>query len=280
MTDKKLNRMFDRVKLSQEREEAILADLLCENKEVSSMKQTNRRRVPAAALAAAVLAVVLAGTALAAEHFGWITIDRYEDGYSVQADLEPIPQSSLTDDVLRLAETATDTVEILPFQSWDEAEAYLGLEIADNARLDQMKKHEYGLSLGTNEKSVVAPCLIWLESCEALPCYIMLKASYIEGNFTVNEESVLLVENPALGENRSHWFGKPESEMISTERYITPSGLETAIVTSLTAAGDNTKYEAQFILNQALFRIGIKVDRGESGEEAILLLKEILDAYE
>ena len=40
MEDKRLVRMFDQVKLSREREEAMLADLLREKKEVSSMKDT------------------------------------------------------------------------------------------------------------------------------------------------------------------------------------------------------------------------------------------------
>lgn len=66
MKDKKLARVMDQVNLSREREEAILEDLLREKKEVSGMKQTNKRRIPAAALVAAVLVMVLAGTALAA----------------------------------------------------------------------------------------------------------------------------------------------------------------------------------------------------------------------
>lgn len=52
MEDKRLKRVFDQVKLSPEREEAMLADLLNEKKEVSGMKQTNsRHRIPAAATA-------------------------------------------------------------------------------------------------------------------------------------------------------------------------------------------------------------------------------------
>ena len=42
-----------------------------------------------------------------------------------------------------------------------------------------------------------------------------------------------------------------------------------------------TNYEAQFILNDATFRVGTSVnERQASGEEALALLKEVLDAYE
>lgn len=79
MEDKKLARVFDRVKLSPEREEAMLADLLREKKEASDMKNTENRkhRMPAAALVAAALVVVLAGTAVAA-------------GYSGRLDVTPV----------------------------------------------------------------------------------------------------------------------------------------------------------------------------------------------
>lgn len=66
MEDKRLKRVFDQVKFSREREEAMLADLLTEKEEVSSMKQKNRRRIPAAVLVAAALVIALAGTAFAA----------------------------------------------------------------------------------------------------------------------------------------------------------------------------------------------------------------------
>lgn len=100
MEDRKLTRIFDRVKLSREREDAILAELLSEKKEVFSMKQINRRRIPAAALAA-VLVAVLAGTALAVEYFGRVNISRVEEGYKLEANAKNIPLSSLSEEVLQ-----------------------------------------------------------------------------------------------------------------------------------------------------------------------------------
>ena len=64
MANKKLDRVFDRVKLSSQWEEAMLADLLSETKEVAGMNK--KRKISTTALAAAaVAAVLLAGTALA-----------------------------------------------------------------------------------------------------------------------------------------------------------------------------------------------------------------------
>ena len=139
MEDKRLKRVFDQVKLSPEREETMLADLLAEQKE-DTMKQKNRRRIPAAAIAAAVLVAVLAGTAMA--YFSRVTVAPYGDegGYSVRAETGNVPLSELSEDVLQRAAEASVSGELLPFQSWEEAEEYLGLDIADNARLEQMEK--------------------------------------------------------------------------------------------------------------------------------------------
>ena len=78
----------------------MLADLLNEKKEVSGMKQMNRRRIPAAAFVAAVLVIALAGTALA--YFSRVTVAPYGDegGYSVRAETGNVPLSELSEDVL------------------------------------------------------------------------------------------------------------------------------------------------------------------------------------
>ena len=62
MENQKLNRVFDRVKLSREREKAILADLLREKKEVYTMR--NRKKLTAVLAAAA--AMLLTTSVLAA----------------------------------------------------------------------------------------------------------------------------------------------------------------------------------------------------------------------
>ena len=101
MEDQKLNRVFDRVKLSRSREEAMLADLLREEKEVANMKNTRKRRLPAAALAAAVLIVVFAGTALAGGYFGRLDVSPvggdYKNGYHVQGAYQNILRESLSE---------------------------------------------------------------------------------------------------------------------------------------------------------------------------------------
>ena len=283
MEDKRLKRVFDQVKLSREREEAMLADLLNEKKEVSGMKQMNRRRIPAAAFVAAVLVIALAGTALA--YFSRVTVAPYGDegGYSVRAETGNVPLSELSEDVLQRAAEASVSGELLPFQSWEEAEEYLGLDIADNARLEQMEKSMRAMSLGEDDSPVLAPCLLllWYYG-SGRPDTIDLSACYEEGDYAVNVEAVLLVEDPDFDWERSYHFANAGAEMSGAEQYVTPGGLETPIVTSRETFREDavfTKCEAEFVLGRASFRVWISVPDGDSVEGPESLLKEVLDAY-
>ena len=283
MEDKRLKRVFDQVKLSREREEAMLADLLNEKKEVSGMKQMNRRRIPAAAFVAAVLVIALAGTALA--YFSRVTVAPYGDegGYSVRAETGNVPLSDLSEDVLQRAAEASVSGELLPFQSWEEAEEYLGLDIADNARLEQMEKSMRAMSLGEDDSPVLAPCLLllWYYG-SGRPDTIDLSACYEEGDYAVNVEAVLLVEDPDFDWERSYHFANAGAEMSGAEQYVTPGGLETTIVTSRETFREDavfTKCEAEFVLGRASFRVWISVPDGDSVEGPESLLKEVLDAY-
>lgn len=246
------------------------------------MKQTARRRVPAAALAAAVLAIVLAGTAVAA-YLSRLTVTPYEGGYKVRTEAKNIPQESLPADLRERAAALGGKSTHLPFGSWDEAEAYLGREIADNARLDQMTKGECGGIASGDTEAVSAPCVILLSAHKGLPDIIEVHASFRENLCHFSVEAVLIAKKPLLDGDKAIGFTNTLADLTGTETYVTPSGLETTIVTSQEDVFGTvyTNYEAQFILNDATFRVGTSVnERQASGEEALALLKEVLDAYE
>jgi len=252
--------------------------------EVMNMKreETKRvRRIPRAALIAAALVLALAGTAVA--YLSRVTVAPYGDGYSVHAEAGNVPLASLSEVVLQRAANADSRADALPFQSWDDAEAYLGLEIADNARLEQMEKGLWGIDLDEGQGPVMAPCITDLRYSNGLPDTITLTASYVEGDYSVKEEAVLMVEDPGFDANRAYNFANPMAELHSTEAYVTPSGVEAVIITSRVVFREDfvrMEYTAQFVLHQASFSVRISVDEGKSGGGALTLLKEILDSYE
>lgn len=297
MEDKRLKRVFDQVKLSPEREEAMLADLLNEKKEVSGMKQTNNRhRIPAAALVAAVLVIALAGTAVAASYFGRLDVlpaeGGYENGYHIWGAYQNIPPERLSKELLDYAAQADGGEEgKWTFDSWSEAEEFLGLELADNALLEAMPHEEWEphceYCLGPKD---VGRCTIETHFSLGLPDVISLSAGYFEdeyADFCVNVFAYLRVKG---AEKEDVPFGLG-SEMnlknAEAEEYVTPGGLKvTIIATEYSAVSELdgavkmcSAYNAYFTLNDAMF--WLRTDFNEENAAAILeQLKQVLDAYE
>lgn len=297
----KLVRVFDRVKLSQKREEAILADLLRGTKEVVNMKNARKRRLPAAALAAAVLIVVLAGTALAGGYFGRLDVsplgENYKKGYNVQGAYENIPQERLSEELLEyLAQAEVRKGGELSFSSWSEAEEFIGVEIANNPMLEEMER-------SYRDSPPEGDIYISPENVGRCTAHV----SYSRGQDGVRVENILL-HSDYFGDEESH-FGvnvlaymriKAENQKdqpvswkrrdvknVSEEKYVTPSGMEVTIITqdgTIIDGVDGTTfqqsfYTAYFTLNNALFQLDT-IFNEQTADCTLSMLKQVLDAYE
>lgn len=295
--NRKLSRVFDRVKLSQSREEAILADLLSEKREVLSMKQTDRRRIPAAALVVAVLVAVLAGTALAREYFGRVDVlpvnGDYKNGYKVHSAFQSILSEHLSEEALEYAARKNSDTEDLVFGSWSEAEEFLGLEIADNPMLEEMAQsewiplHECDL---TPEDS--RDCTVRMGCHRGVPNIIEVHADYFgdyfeEGPFGVTVFAYVRVKAAEDQEDIPFSISSGDAEIVSEEKYVTPKGIEATIITRIgtgTLFQDGTTYRqasyfAYFSYHNAVFQLITNFNE-ENADASLNLLKEILDAYE
>lgn len=296
MEKNELNRVFDQVKLSPEREEAMLADLLSEKKEVSSMKQTNSRHgIRLAVLVAAALVVVLAGTAVGVGYFGRLEVSPiggdYENGYEVTGAFENVPVELLSEEVRARAAEMHKGSEDLTFGSWSEAEAYLGLEIASNPMLEEMANSEWTPLHECDAKPEdLQYCDVHMVYSLDQPSQIMLHADYFgdyfaEGPFGVNVFAALRVKAPGQ-EDVPFTFGMKNIKNVSEEKYVTPSGMEVTIITrdAPMRSMDGTTFQqssyiAHFALNNAVFVVCTNFGE-ETADSALHLLKQVLDAYE
>ena len=296
MEDQKLNRVFDRVKLSPEREEAMLADLLREKKEVSSMKQTTGRRIPAAALAAAALVITLAGTAVAVGYFERLDIlpvaGNYENGYEVTGAYQNIPLERLSEAVLAHAAQADGGIDELIFSSWSEAEEFLGLEIAGNPMLEEMAQSEWRLLHECDAAPEdVRRCTVQMCYSQGLPDQIMLRASYWgdyfeEGPFGVNVLAFMRVKEAEETQDMPVTINSRDIEVVNEEKYMTPKGIDATIITQIgtgtTLDGSSYRqhsYFAYFSYNNVMFQVITNFNE-ENADTALYLLKQVLDAYE
>jgi len=270
--NRKLVRMFDRVKLSPEREEAMLADLLTDKKEVSGMKQ-NRRKFPAAALAAAVLVIALAGTALAVEYFGKINIELLDgfpgeqgEWYGAHMSEGRVPVSCLSDELLAAYASADEAGDLyIPFGSRQDVEAFLGFELADNARLEQMPvkntTHHFDGQSGTQ-----TPCSVGVTyNSEQIPVVVSMCVHYDEGSHMLVE--YIQFGTDAAPETFAPGGYAPIRGEGDFQEYVTPNGIEVATVR------DDGRYNACFAKDNVCYSIIFGSDNWDT-------LKEILDAYE
>lgn len=287
MEDNRLKRVFDQVKLSPEREAAMLADLLNEKREVSSMKQTTKRRIPAAALVAAVLAAVLAGTAVAMGHFGRVSVvpqssttdGRETPAYSVYGEYAPIPADRLSEEVISLGKETGEYGNInRSFASREECEAFLGLELADNPKLDGMQKNAAMDINGDGEATANAVCISYYDQ---LPGTITVWSLYGEDGYQLTECVILRTEYNYSSTGEDLLLDGMQGA-VKFEDYTTPGGMEVRIAEESRDDG-TSRYIAHFARDNALFTLDFwfmedHLD-GFDGT-ALNLLKEILDAYE
>lgn len=287
MEDKRLKRVFDRVRLSPEREEAILEELLED-------RRAERRggRYRAAALAAAVLAVVLAGTALAAEIIGRVQaelIGPNEAGISTEGcrliiNAAPLPLEELSEEALEGFAGSGEAYATWYFNSWAEAADFLGLELPRNALLS-------GLRPASCFAGGAAP-----ETADGrLPAALLLSADYQVEECQITEIVYLEMEpgtpeiESFMGREPGQWemelkkgpYDEKEKEF-RMEEYALPGGAEAVIVSRSGEPINHERHDspqvstAYFVWESAFYTVHCHAQ--EPAEETAML-KKILDAY-
>lgn len=208
--------------------------------------------------------------------------------------MKNIPLRELSPALQELQEQYKDMdwhTELLGFDSWAEAEEYIGRELADNAVLDQA---EYELSnRRTENQSVEGNCIVSasvkygvLESMDvnarySLP-YPNAKIGEIN-NIIMNVEADLDIGDelpmcPDVGYiDNGYWA------VAGQESYLTANGLE-AVIIDIKDVQDgeiqsNGCYHAFFFLRGVRFKLEVGY-WGNRAEPILTTLKQVLDAYQ
>lgn len=251
-----------------------------------------------AAVLAACLCLALVGTGMAAVANGWIRLSELtsrqinrRDGTMLSiATVEVISDSGRSyvpwerfsprcRDFLR---PFLGMPQYKGFDTWEELEAFLGLNIMDNPVLDQAKPavHENTSSLGGRTETgscfagfhgtVEEPERIFLsavyqfETHDGVPLYLALSSTI---QITPRES-----EDQIAGRSIYQSNGEEAIELTS-EDHVTPSGQETVIITS--NMGD---IETYIQVNGTVFRLDVHCG-SEYTEEGLRTVKEVLDAF-
>ena len=289
--------------------------------EEADLPMPAKRRIPKllrAGLIAACLCLALVGTAAAATAMGWIratdpsvtqlphrdrgtvTITQYEmamDG-SVYIPLENFSQEALD-----YANSFLSLPQYKNFDSWAEAEEFLGVHLADNPVLDraelvtQPPQSDFvntdqlpGVAAPARVNKEAAKCEIRFEGRTDSPSRISLYSVYrLETQEGAPVSLGVSADIHTAPSSRGEWGQQYlyVDKEVSVENYVTPSGLQAVIIATHETTNDPeypghdyTFYEVQFSLHGAYYRLTVFCfpDEGEP-QAALSLIKEVLDAY-
>ncbi len=259
--------------------------------EVMNMKreETKRvRRIPRAALIAAALVLALAGTAVAAEFiYSSLHIQVNDEVGFCVTDMAPIQSREVpSDEFLEYADQIEKYPGRLGFDSWEEAEEFIGADLVRNSYLEQME--QVGTGWLNDSPDSVRNCILEI-STHQRPWGIVLDASYQTMDFVVRQIASIRVGPGHEDSGRN--MGWPEAAVRDTETYITPSGLETVIMTldhQIAATEENGNrdcqlrtYMAYLNVNGVQIRLEVNAFVEDPGPGRVIpILKDILDSYE
>lgn len=263
------------------------------------LTQSKKRRMILnlrAAVAAACLCLVLVGTGIAAVSAGWIRVTDsfYYPNTSVNGNMSAyarveidsdgqvyIPLEQFSQEVQDFPKSVTFFPQYKGFDTWDEMEQYMGLNIADNPVLAQMEaasrslRDDYGLRV-ENAKYILgfsgqfdAPT-IRLSSGYQFHDEFGFTARMLMLDVTISTQPRANSAAPS-----GHTFRDTDEPM--TETYTTPSGLQAVISTAHELESGNLVCQTSFQLHGGYWSLYI-LDF-DNPDDVVPLVKEILDAY-
>ena len=272
--------------------------------EEASAPRRRRPRLRPALLAAACLCLLLLGTALASEGFTAFPSFRviqehtrdgrlrtYRSGWEVVVETRPIPLSSFSRQARAIpqdtqATTLGSDYVMEGFDSLQEAEDFLGLELVDNPMLDAAEPF-IGFSIGQEDGSSLPVYALltryWSEedALRSVSLSAALRLTGEDGSETTLHVTVSLRTEAAdqAGEVVTTSLNRPGSTY-RTEEYTTASGLMAVLVEAAEPWGEETRvdYIASFSHRGAAFRI--QAFCPDDPQSALDTLKQILNAFE
>lgn len=262
-------------------------------------------RVLRTALIAACVCLALVGGAFAATYIaGFSAFETYEagnlifknvgriaySGYRLSGGMAPIPAQEFSDEVRALPEGNTQVI----FDSWEEAERFLGVQLERNTLLEEM---EHTLCIDPKlERN--AHCVLGFSVGDNGLEQVFAEAHYVEGenhilsSVLVSWYALLTTENS----DRTHAYEVlyPSERELLVEKYTGVGGLESIIVEARKPEGDSiwtvagpgyreANYRGYFSVNGVAYCVGTwgycAIECEESDILSLKLLKQIIDSY-
>lgn len=276
MDRRELNHMFDALAPAPGREKALLDGLLRDGKRRKTPMK-NWKRI-AIGLAAAVL---LVGTAAAAHYAGISIVDDREETGDIwlAGGIAYYPVDELSEEAKALA--PKDALSAgKAFDSWQEMEDFLGIDVMNNPLLDKSPAKRYFTMHTFQDGRSVEGCFVLvtdseLTSFEAKGCYEI-------GKLDINVDAYLYTDKMEQLETfTENFIGYvfPDDTQVSWESYTTASGALAQVMEVQRSEGHRNSCIGAVSFNGIPIVVRVHTDTGNT-QEAREVLLQILDNFQ
>lgn len=236
------------------------------------------------ALIAACICVLLVGSVFAAAEIltgaGILSFTPDSDtAFTVEYKSKNFPLSAFSSKILE------NENKVVAFDSWEEAEEYIGLDIMDNTVLSNAEPSPCELSMTEipmTEAGTLPHCYVYKGFDETYGLLdLWLLASYNINDVRVDVRAILYTESfaelyPENADGAMMNVHTPDVSDMVQEEYTGRNGLESCFV-SMASPQWHTLYEAYFSIDGVQFILDVQC--ADSDAAALQTLKDILDAF-
>lgn len=225
---------------------------------------------------AACLCLALVGTAAAAQHFGIRIIDGAgaDSDFWLAGGIAYYRVDRLSDEVMALDDPF---YAVRAFDSWDEMEEFIGVDIMNNPVLDASPatrfSHEWNDGVNRTEGRFLAVGSAELTSIRAIGCYEIGEANISVEGFLFTDRVTDIQED---WDERFLGYSFPDDAQVNRESHTTSSGLEVQIIEI--GRNSHNEYKAVFSLSGIPFVVTISSGQSSHANHEILL--QVLDGFQ
>lgn len=241
-------------------------------------KKRTVRPVRIAVIAACLCAVLVGGAFAAAGMLELIPVHSFTRGdgkvvsyYEKERTVHTIPLECFSQEALDFAAAQMSLPATRVCESWDEAEEFLGLEVADISAPHGLVPTEMSVQYDGRSEVKFHCAVSFAGRCDA-PTFVDLYAAYKLNGVWIGVETTIATDRSQMreGSETRTFLGDSSAEVI---RWITPHGLEAAVV----KYPDNEMYLGEFILNGMYFRF--TAFGNTEPEKALSAMMELMDSF-
>lgn len=260
-----------------------------------------RKRMSVFAVAAAIAACVcllIPVTALAVENiFGISFVEFFErsltlksagEGYDINfTGVYSRPISEFSSEIQSI-----DGNKTVAYDSWEEAEAEMGIDLITNSILSDEETHpekSYDLQMNSEGHilgSNLHHCFADYEGKDGQLYRAAVTAAYTRNGMYITVSTTVTAEHPEIPQEKEvelHRRGitylQEDVEQMSQEQYAAKNGINATIIEVDWTIVRATDYEASFSANGASYRITVSPNAPDQGAQAKALLIEILEGF-